>query len=345
VASIDLPQADKALFADHTSQILASLDKYIPADKPIALIPFPFDGNVGNHMMWIALHAYFRARGIRLAYSASPAKIDLDAMKRAVGDGTIVFLGGVSISRLWPWHAEIKRKVARACPDNRLVSLPSTMILIDDEDRDTASTIFDGHDDVHLLARDAVSAKSARDAFPDSVNIDTVHDTAFMLSPQPRDRRAVEMDVIWLARNDHEGAGFERPEDIMVFDWPSFLDKHDPSVLASRICWKARELLPVSSPLTSPMLNRAFLSVSRAMLKRGNQAMDRGRVLVTDRLHPHVLAALRGQPCVMLPDLYGKNRAVWDYSSEQLSTVHWADTPEQALELARMLAKADAEMD
>lgn len=345
MASIDLPQADKALFADHTSQIFEYLDKYIPADKPVALIPFPFDGNVGNHMMWIALHDYFRARGIRLAFTAQPAKIDLDAMKRAVGDGTILFLGGVSISRLWPWHAEIKRKVAEACPNNRLVSLPSTMILIDDEDRETASTIFDGHNDVHLLARDAVSATSARDAFPDSVNIDTVHDTAFMLSPQPRMRSAIEMDVIWLARNDHEGAGFARPDDIMVFDWPSFLDKHDPSVLASRICWKMREVVPASSPLTSPMLNRAFLSVSRAMLNRGNQAMDRGRVLVTDRLHPHVLAALRGQPCVMLPDLYGKNRAVWDYSSHALSTIHWADTPEEALDLARVLAKADAEMD
>lgn len=345
MASINLPQADQALFADHTSQILESLDQYIPAGKPIALIPFPFDGNVGNHMMWIALHAYFRSRGIRVAYTAQPAKIDLQAMKRAVGDGTIVFLGGVSISRLWPWHAEIKRKVAAACPNNRLVSLPSTMILIDDEDREAASSMFGDHEDVHLLARDEVSAKAAREAFPDSVNVDTVHDTAFMLPPQARDRSAVEMDVIWLARNDHEGAGFSQPEDIMVFDWPSFLDKHDPSVLASRICWKLRELVPASSPLTSPMLNRAFLSVSRAMLKRGNQAMDRGRVLVTDRLHPHVLAALRGQPCVMLPDLYGKNRAVWDYSSERLSTIHWADTPEEALELARTLAKADAELD
>ena len=47
----------------------------------------------------------------------------------------------------------------------------------------------------------------------------------------------------------------------------------------------------------------------------------------------------------MLPDLYGKNRAVWDYSSEEYSTIFWADTPEEALDLARSLATKDAAED
>ncbi len=338
----NLPPADAALFAGHTAQIMKSLDQHIPADRPVAFIPFPFDGNVGNHMMWIAMNAYFRSRGIRVAYAAHPWNLDLDAMKRAVGDGTIVFLGGVSVSRLWPWHAEIKRKTAAACPDNRLVSLPSTMIFVDDEDRAEASTLFGDHPDVHMLARDELSATSAREVFPDNVNVAVAHDTAFMLTPQPRNRAAVEMDVIWLARNDHEGAGFSRPEDIMIFDWPSALDLGSPSVFGGRVCSKLRTLAPMLNPITNRAVNLSYQAISRAMIKRGNQALDRGRVLVTDRLHPHVLAALRGQPCVMLPDLYGKNRAVWDYSSAAYSTIHWADGPEEALALARHLAAEDA---
>ncbi len=342
---ITLSATDTALFAQHTAQITACLDRYIPADRPIAFIPYPFDGNVGNHMMWIAVNTYLRKRGIRVAYTAHPWTLDLDQMKRAIGDGTIVFLGGVSVSRLWPWHAEIKRKVAAACPDNRLVSLPSTMILIDDEDRAEASTLFNGHRDVHMLARDELSAASGGGAFGANVQVETVHDTAFMLPPQPRDRRAVEMDIIWLARNDHEGAGFARPEDIMIFDWPSTLDMRNPSVLASRVSSKVRSVAPMLNPVANRVLNSAYGSVSKMMLRRGNQALDRGRVLVTDRLHPHVLAALRGQPCVMLPDLYGKNRAVWDYSSEAFSTIYWADGPEEALELAKDLAAKDAAED
>ncbi len=345
MASPLLNPSDQALFERQSAEICAVLDKYIPANKPIAFIPFPFDGNVGNHMMWIAVNAYLETRGIRVAYTAQPWTLNVDHLKRAVGDGTIVFLGGVSVSRLWPWHAEVKRKVAAACPDNRLVSLPSTMILIDDEDRAEASTLFEGHSDAHMLARDELSAQSGGDAFPRSVNVETVHDTAFMLPPQPRNRQAAEMDVIWLARNDHEGAGFARPEDIMIFDWPSTLEPYSPDVLSSRVCSKIRDVAPVFNPLTNRALNRAYMSVSRTMLRRGNQALDRGRVLVTDRLHPHVLAALRGQYCVMLPDLYGKNRAVWDYSSEAYSTIYWADNPEEALDMARELAARDAAED
>ena len=340
-----LNPTDQALFARQSSEICAVLDRCIPANQPVAFIPFPFDGNVGNHMMWIAVNTYLKSRGIRVAYTAQPWTLNTDHLKRAIGDGTIIFLGGVSVSRLWPWHAEVKRKVAAACPSNRLVSLPSTMILIDDEDRAEASSLWEGHSDAHMLARDELSARSGGDAFPKSVSVETVHDTAFMLPPQPRNKRAVEMDVIWLARNDHEGAGFAQPEDIMVFDWPSTLEPYNPNVLASRVCSKVRDTVPGISSVANRALNSAYMSVSKTMLRRGNQALDRGRVLVTDRLHPHVLAALRGQYCVMLPDLYGKNRAVWDYSSEEYSTIFWADTPEEALDLARSLATKDAAED
>lgn len=341
--AVALPESDQRLFAQQKTQIAECLDKYIPSDRPVALVPFPFDGNVGNHMMWIAVNDYLYQRGIPVVYAAHPWNLELEDLKRAVGDGTIIFLGGVSVSRLWPWHAEVKRKVAGACPNNRLVSLPSTMIFVDEDDRREASTLFGDHSDVHMLARDEFSKTSGRDVFPSNVNVDVAHDTAFMLPAQPRNKAAVEMDTIWLARNDHEGAGFARPEDIMIFDWPSNLESNTASVFASRMLSRIRKTLPLLNPVTNPGLIRSYSRISKVMLDRGNQALDRGRVLVTDRLHPHVLAALRGQPCIMLPDLFGKNRAVWDYSSEFYSTIYWADGPEEALELALELASKDAE--
>jgi pyruvyl transferase EpsO len=42
---------------------------------------------------------------------------------------------------------------------------------------------------------------------------------------------------------------------------------------------------------------------------------------------------------VLLPDRFGKNRAVYEYTTSKFSSVHWADTPRQALELARALTK------
>ena len=124
MTSIALATTDAALFERQAQAIDACLDRYIPADRPVALLQFPYDLNVGNHMMWVAAVDYLKRRNARIAYAAHGYNFELEAMKRAVGDGAILFLGGVTVSRLWPRHAEVKRIVAAACPNNRLVSLP-----------------------------------------------------------------------------------------------------------------------------------------------------------------------------------------------------------------------------
>lgn len=333
-----LPPADAALFTRQTQEISACLDTYIPADRPVALLQFPYDGNVGMHMLWLATTSYLERRGIRIAYVAHEGNFSVARMMEAVGDGTILFIGGVTVSRLWPGHARIKRTVAAACPDNRLISLPSTMMFVDDDDRREASTIFGDHRDVILMARDPVSAASVREVFPAHINVVTIHDCAFMLEFQPRATRPDAHDVIWLARDDKEGAGFKVPEDVKVFDWPHLLNLTSPVVLAGRAASRLRRDVPVFRSFSNSVVTNSYKAISRSVLAGGNRILDGGKVLVTDRLHPHVLAALRGQHSVLLPDLFGKNRSVWEYSSHDYTTVHWADTAEQALEIARDLA-------
>ncbi len=95
--------------------------------------------------------------------------------------------------------------VAAGCPNNRLVSLPSTMLFVDDEDRREAATIFGDHRNVILMARDPVSAASAREVFPDHIEIVATHDSTVRLPVQPRLAKPIH-DIIWLARDDKEGA-------------------------------------------------------------------------------------------------------------------------------------------
>lgn len=340
MTSIRLPTADASLLASQANEISLFLDQYIPAGGRVALLQFPYDGNVGMHMMWIAINDYLESRGVHIAYVAHEWNFNVTDMKRAVGDGVILFIGGVTVSRLWPGHARVKRLVAEACPDNRLVSLPSTMLFVDDEDWAEAGTIFGDHQNVVLMARDPVSAASAREVFPSHIAIEAIHDTTFLMSAQPRETEADAQDVLWLARDDEEGAGFQPPADVTVFDWPD-LNMKAPSVLRARAFSRFRRTLPLFRSFANDAVRKSYKDVSRYVLWTGNKTLDTGRVLVTDRLHPHVLTMLRAQPSVLLPDRFGKNRAVWEYSSRGYSTVHWADTAEEALALARSLAAAE----
>jgi pyruvyl transferase EpsO len=338
MTSLALASKDAALFAQQAQAVDACLHKYIPAGRPVALLQFPYDFNVGNHMMWVAAVDYLKRRNARIAYAAHGYNFDLHAMKRAVGDGVIIFLGGVTVSRLWPRHAEVKRMVAAGCPNNRLVSLPSTMLFVDDEDRREAATIFGDHRNVVLMARDPVSAASAREVFPDNIDIVATHDSTVLLPAQPRLGKPIH-DIIWLARDDKEGADTKAPDDVNVFDWPQE-DREGMRVLfPSRVFSKVRKTAPVLDSISNPQITACYDRFARWVLSSGNKRLDTGKVLVTDRMHPHIHAALRSQPVVLLPDRFGKNRAVYEHTSHAYSSVHWADTPAEALERARTLAR------
>jgi len=333
---------DEEVFATFRSQIDAALDAHIPRGRPAALLQFPYDANVGNHMMWVATTDYLRARQIPVGYVAHGSNFDVAALRRAIGRGPILFLGGVTISRLWPRHGEVKRLVAEALPDNPLISLPATSLLVDDADRQQAGALFGRHANVTVMARDPESGAQARAAFPSSVNVVTVPDLALRLAAQPR-RATATFDIMWLRRGDTEAKAADPPSGVHVFDWPEPVKAISSSYVllrASGLFSRLRSSRPgdAAAGLVNPPMAWLYRRASLEALRYGNTTLDRGTVLVTDRMHPHVLAALRGQHVVLLPDRFGKNRAVYDFGTHRLNTVHWADTPAQALDIARTLA-------
>jgi exopolysaccharide biosynthesis predicted pyruvyltransferase EpsI len=336
------PADDGAVFASFRRRIDEALDAHVPRGKPAALLQYPYDGNVGNHMMWVATTDYLRQRGIDLAYVAHGNNFDVNDLRRAVGGGPILFLGGVTISRLWPRHAEVKRIVAEAFPENALISLPATCLFLDDEDKRHAGALFGGHRNVTVMARDPVSGAHARDAFPPHVKVLTVPDMALRLPVQPR-KTTADKPIIWLARGDAEAAGFSSPGNVHVFDWPDHATEIKSTYLTLRASGVLSRLRSSRfgdgvAGLINPSITRLYRQASEFALDYGNAVLDRGKVLVTDRMHPHIHAALRGQHVVLLPDKFGKNRAVYEYGTRDLGTVHFVETSAAALEKAQELA-------
>jgi exopolysaccharide biosynthesis predicted pyruvyltransferase EpsI len=63
-----------------------------------------------------------------------------------------------------------------------------------------------------------------------------------------------------------------------------------------------------------------------------------GRVVVTDRLHGHILCLLLGLPHVLLDNAYGKISNFHRMWTDGVSDVVWAESPENALDLALRIA-------
>ena len=141
-------------------------------------------------------------------------------------------------------------------------------------------------------------------------------------------------DILWLARTDHEAsAGMAPPSDgdeVGVADWIRVAPRDTSAVnwLYYRLLKRLTGLLKrseLSASAVEPMQTALFDRVARAHLQRGTLLLARGRVVVTDRLHGHILCLLMGIPHVVLDNSYGKLssfRETWTRSSHLAADSH-----------------------
>jgi exopolysaccharide biosynthesis predicted pyruvyltransferase EpsI len=325
----------------------AELDARIPAGSRVAFLEFPYDTNVGNHMMWLAALRYFEDRNVEVVYSSHINGFNAGALRRALGDGMIVFNGGVGMSALWPRLTDLKRAVVRQFPNNPLLVFPSTVAFRNREEADRMSDVFTGHGRVTIFARDSQTHRVVSETFRDVETL-LVPDSAWLLPMQER-KVPASYDVTWLVRNDHESIGYEPPGNVHTFDWANRTLVQPTHFPFAHYCMRAAGaatrlrntgLSPrLPERLANRLTNAMYTVASEAILKSGNDDLDRGRVVVTDRFHAHILAVLRRQHVVLLVDAFGKNKNSYDSWTHRFPLVHLAQTPAEALAIAERLAK------
>jgi len=84
-------------------------------------------------------------------------------------------------------------------------------------------------------------------------------------------------------------------------------------------------------------LVHAFDGSSVAHARAGFRHLSQAEVLVTDRLHGHIMAVLLDMPHVVLDSVGSKVKNFYETWTHSAACANWADTPEQALELAQSL--------
>jgi pyruvyl transferase EpsO len=167
-------------------------------------------------------------------------------------------------------------------------------------------------------------------------------DAALALGPL-RTQVSPHRAVLVLARTDHEARADRRsPASMAVEDWTVAR-----SGLHGRVLWRiAAELdrRPGRSEAMSAMLARGSLlawgGVSKQHLARGIELLASAEVVVTDRLHAHILSLLLGIPHVVTDNVSGKIRGFYEAWTGESPLVTWADSLEQGVDIARGIAGA-----
>jgi pyruvyl transferase EpsO len=78
-------------------------------------------------------------------------------------------------------------------------------------------------------------------------------------------------------------------------------------------------------------------AVARQRLRHGTGVLARADVVITDRLHGHILSVLMGKPHVVLDNSYGKVRTFFETWTGPAGAGQWAESSDEAMAKARQL--------
>lgn len=329
----------RSLQARISSSLLAAIGAGV---RDIALLDFPHHANVGDSAIWLGEVEFLRASGLHNVYGCDLGKYDAKKLAGAVGDAPILLHGGGNFGDIWPDYQLFRHSVLESFPNNPIIQLPQTIHFSDPAGAEKTRRLIGLHGGFKLFVRDAKSLVYAQEHFPDS-NPELCPDAAFMLgrlrSPVPASR-----DIVFLRRTDKEQrsdwedvikASATR-HDMEVVDWleePSPMVRRGPNLIRKFTGFLER---------SHPLLERAWITAANrlamARLQRGLAILGRGRVVVTDRLHAHILATLLGRPQVILDNNYGKLSTFIDAWTNGLDICHVATEASVAIQQAAALA-------
>jgi len=317
-----------SLIADLQLQFDAELADLIPGDS-VALLDCPVSANVGDSAIWLGETTWLEKAGKGVRYCCTVGSFDEDAFRRTAREAPILLNGGGNFGDIWRHHHAFRERIIDRFHDRRIVQFPQSIHFRDESRADETARIIERHPDFVLLVRDHPSLEFARRKFQCEVRL--APDAAFNLGPLHPNAPVVE--VLALLRTDEErGAGRASPAGFAMEDW---LDE-------SRLRSRAAALLGLASgAMRGPEQARLsrYDAVARTRLRRGIDQLSRGKVVITDRLHGHILSTLLGLPQALLDNEYGKIGRFLDAFTGGSDLVYRASSLADAAEWALARAK------
>jgi exopolysaccharide biosynthesis predicted pyruvyltransferase EpsI len=312
--------------------------------RSVGLINFPNHGNPGDPAIWLGTVSLLRDLGVRVTYSCASWNFDPDSARRATKGAPLLINGGGNLGDLYAGQQTTRERVLETMRDQRVVQLPQSMFFVDKAREEHFAALVREHGGVTLMARELLTQERMRNA----LGVDPIMspDHAFWFSPPPR--VTPDHDLSWIIRSaqdpefnplaappaDSGIEGFEWMDDVEAAQ--AHWDRWGRALLALNVRLRVR---PQVGKKRWRLAAMTFEPLGRRWVDHGLKKLGSARVVVTDKLHGHILASLLGVPHVVLDNSYGKVSGTLDTWSQGLPGVHRANNGEEALRIARTLVE------
>jgi len=312
-------------------QVLKAVRSILGVPDAYALVDFPNYANVGDSAIYLGELACLSALGLpRPAFVCDVRTFDRSALACRVGDGPILLAGGGNFGDVWPGLQRLREEIVRSFPNNRIIQLPQSIHFQTETALRRAREVIGAHRRFTLMVRDRRSLEIARR----DLGIDAVVCPDMALCLGPLARPSPTRELVWLSRTDVESAWPGTPIDDAErpIDWVN--ERRTPLHEINRVLSAAVRSGALES-FARGSLGMTYVPLARSRLRRGVRSLSAGRVVITDRLHGHILCLLLGIRHVLLDNSYGKISSFHDTWSRDVNGVYWAASPSEAIAIAR----------
>lgn len=318
--SVDVGHAPRTLddliaFTEHG---LRSLVTEVCGDRPVVHLGLCNHTNVGDVALNVAEAKLLGRAGVRPVLSRTSDRPN-PAPTRVPPDAAFVVHAGGNIGDLYPGELALRVQALRDHPRSPMLQMPQSIYFRDLKHADGYRAAVAAADQYVLVARERASYDWATRHL--DCRVELLPDLALTLG-RLTNPTTPTYDVIGLLRSDAESQGVRPllPDDLHVVDWPAEGRSRSSSTLWARwLLWRIdRHDLPVPEQLRTAL--RARLDAAR--LERGLATLGQGKIVVTDRLHAHILSTLLGKPHLVADNSYGKiSRFMQTWQMSRLATV------------------------
>lgn len=276
---------------------------YVQPKGRFVLLDVPEHANIGDSAIYTGELSFFDRHVGRRPDIVCTWSSDMDWLARHLPtEGPILLHGGGNFGDLWMNHQNFRHDVLRRFPGRKIVQLPQSIHYRDPAGIAETARLIAAHGNFTLLVRDQPSLELARRHFDCQVAL--CPDAAMMLE-RIDTGIAPQTDVLVTLRDDAEAVQDEMHDWLRsrypAADWVNV----NVWTLPIRVVWKLVRSLP-DNRLGMMWQEAMYRHQAQKRVMAGARQLAQGKLIVTDRLHMHIISMLIRRPHVVLDNSYGK---------------------------------------
>lgn len=275
----------------------------------IVFIATPLHGNLGDHAIVYSQERFFADRGLekQIVEINSPdyQRYSQEIKEIIKANDIIVIDGGGSMGSLWLKEEHKMQDILKRFPENPIIIFPQTIFYSNDNfgklELKNSAEVYSAHRNLHICAREEVSYDFMKKVYP-TVDILLVPDMVLYLSDIQRDYP--RDGVLLCLREDKEKQLDNKKIEKIVYELKQRgLNVRNESTVIP-------ECIPEQSRILK--LDEKWNKFSSA------------KIVITDRLHGMIFAAITGTPCIAFDNSSGKVGNVYNWI-KKLPYIHFVN--------------------